>query len=649
MENLSSDIKQFEVKVSNALSRNSTDHAIKICFEYLEKNIESWKVYEKLSLIYLMRAEWYKALKYSIKTLDLNKNSAQSWSSLGVANKNLGKFNEALLAYEHAIKIMPESEIILSNIGLVLWKLNRYDDAKKSFQKALAIKKLFPEALYNLGKVYETELKIDQAIYFFRKAINIRNNYSDAILDLSICLDKKGNIEEAINILQDHIEGNICSSFIIKNLIILKGKICDWSQQNKIEIYLKDIGINGKPVSPMGLMAYEDSPDKHLLRAEKYWQHNFNDNTPQLFPCKYTNKKIKIGYFSADFREHAVMHLLTRVFELHDKDKFSIYCFSLRKYPLDRYTKRIINSVTEFIDVSDIKDEEIAKIAKDKRIDIAVDLMGYSKDSRPRIFSYRAAPIQVSYLGFPGSMGAKSIDYIIADKYLIPDENKKYYSEKVIYMPKCYQCNDDKLVPSSSNYSKNQIGLMNDEFIFSCFNTNYKITQKEFYIWLKLLKRIDNSVLWLSKSNKFSEANLRNIFEKEGINARRIIFSEIIKIEDHLSRLKISDLNLDTFNYNAGATAVFCLKAGVPILTKTGRSYTARMATSILRSLGLDELVTTTENEYENVAYHFATDRNSLNKLKLKIKKALNSNFFNSSNFTNQLEEIYIKMHKDLF
>jgi len=649
MENLSSDIKHFHIKVSKALSQNSTDHAIKTCFEYLEKNIQRWMVYEKLALIYLMRADWDQALNYSKKTLYLNINSAQSWSSLGIANKNLGQFNEALVAYEQALKILPESEVVLSNRGLVLWKLNRYEEAKKSLKNALKIRKVFPEATYNLGKVYESENKIDEAIYYFSEAIKMRSNYSDAILDLSICLDRKGHILEAINILQDHIEMNNCSSFIIKNLIVLKGKICDWSQQNKIENYLKEIGINGKPISPMGLMAYDDSPEKHLIRAKRYWEKNFNNATPHLFTNKNKNKKIHIGYFSADFREHAVMHLLTRVFELHDKDMFSIYCFSFGKNLSDRYTKRIINSVTEFIDVSDIKDAEIAKTARDRKIDIAVDLMGYSHNSRPKIFSYRAAPIQVSYLGFPGSMGAKSIDYIIADKYLIPKENKNYFSEKIIYMPTCYQCNDDKLVPSSTNYSKSQIGLINDEFVFSCFNTNYKITPKEFYVWINLLKRIDNSVLWLSKSNKLSEVNLRNVFEKEGINPSRIIFSEIIKIEDHLSRLRISDLHLDTFNYNAGATAIFSLKAGVPILTKTGRSYSARMATSILKSLGLDELVTTTELEYENVAYHLATNINSLNLLKSKIKKLLISKFFNSSNFTNDLEEIYIKMNKGLF
>tara|TARA_Y100001968_G_scaffold312609_1_gene335983 strand:+ start:1693 stop:3642 length:1950 start_codon:yes stop_codon:yes gene_type:complete len=646
MENLLSDNEQFEIKVSEALSKNRTDLAIEICLEYLEKDIPRWKVYEKLGLICLMRSEWSQSLNYSQKALALNRNSVQSWSSLGIANKNLGKFNEALAAYKEAIKIKPESEVIFSNMGLVLWKLNRYDQAKQSFQKALQIRKIFPEATYNLGKVYESENNIDEAIFLFRNAIKMRSNYSNAILDLSICLDKKGNILEAINILQDHIEGNICSSLIIKNLITLKGKICDWSQPEKIDNYLKDVGIIGMPISPMGLMAYEDSPDKHLLRAKRYWQHNFNNVTPKVFKDKYKNQKLKIGYFSADFREHAVMHLFTRVLELHNTERFSIFCFSFGKHPLDRYTNRIINSVAEFIDVSEIDDESIAVKAREKRIDIAVDLMGYSYNSRPKIFSYRAAPVQISYLGFPASMGANSIDYLIADKYLIPEDNRKYYSEKIVYMPTCYQCNDDKLIPTPRNYSKNQIGLMNDEFVFSCFNTNYKITPKEFYIWTNLLKRINSSVLWLAKSNKFSEQNLRNFFEQQGINPRRIIFSEIIKIEDHLSRLKISDLHLDTFNYNAGATAVFSLKAGVPILTKSGRSYTARMATSILKSLGLDELVTSTESEYENVAYHFATNRDSLNKIKLKIKKLQNSDFFQSSHFTNELEAIYMKIHK---
>ena len=633
------------MKVSMALREKNTDKAIKICLKYLDKNIEETIIYEKIALIYLIRCEWHKSLNYSYKALTLNKNSVQSWSSVGVAYKNLGRYEKALAAYREALKICPEAEFVLSNMGLVFWKLNRYEQAKLTLKKALKIRRLFPEAIYNLGKVYESEKKLDHAIFHFKEAIKIKNNYPDAIVDLSICLDKKGKIIEAINLLENSINKRVISTLIIKNLIYLKGKICDWSKQDITKELIKDLGINGLAISPMGLMAYEDSPEKHLLRAKRYWEQNFKEESKKFSLNINMNNKINIGYFSANFHEHAVMHLLTRTLELHNKDKFSIYCFSLGNTSTDRYTKRIIQSVNDFIDVKNYTDKEIVKICRDLKLNIAVDLMGYSKNSRPKIFSYRAAPIQISYLGFPGSMGAKSIDYLIADKYLIPEENKKYYSEKIIYLPTCYQCNDDKLLPSSFHYNKKILGIKNNDFIFSCFNTNYKITQKEFYIWISLLKKIKYSVLWLSKSNQFSEINLKNILIKEGIDPKRIIFSETIKIEDHLSRLKIADLHLDTFNYNAGATALFSLKAGVPIITKTGQSYTARMATSILKSLGLDELVTSTEHEYENLACSLARDRESLNKIKLKIKELLKTEFFNSSNFTRNLEEIYIKIY----
>ena len=357
-----------------------------------------------------------------------------------------------------------------------------------------------------------------------------------------------------------------------------------------------------------------------------------------------SNKKIHIGYFSSDFRNHPTMHLISSILKLHDKSRFNIYLYSFAPSE-DEYTEIAKNSGCIFKDIKELNDIEAVALARNDQLDIAIDLMGYITNSRMSIFSYRVAPIQINYLGYPGSLGANTIDYIIADKIVIPNGYEKFYSEKVIRMPNCYQCNDNTKEICKETISRKDYNLPEKGFIFTCFNANKKITPKEFDIWMRLLKQIEGSVLWLYKSNEYSVDNLMKEAEKRNVNSNRLIFANRLPLNKHLARHSLGDLGLDTFNYNGHTTTSDALWAGLPVLTKIGESFSARVSASILTSMGLPELITYSEKEYEEKALELARNQNQLLKLKSKLSNVKeSSSLFNSKLFTKDLESIFIEL-----
>jgi predicted O-linked N-acetylglucosamine transferase (SPINDLY family) len=362
---------------------------------------------------------------------------------------------------------------------------------------------------------------------------------------------------------------------------------------------------------------------------------------------KKLNKKIRIGYYSADFREHAMSYLLANLFEQHDKSKFELIAFSFGSEKNDEIKNRISNSFDKFVDVNSKSDKEIYKLSKDFKIDIAVDLMGFTQNSRFNIFIQRCAPIQVNYLGYPGTSGANCIDYLIADKILIPKENQKYFSEKIVYMPDSYQVNDSKRKISDKVFTKKELNLPEDGFVFCCFNQSYKITPYVYDIWMKLLKRVDGSVLWLIKDSDIGSHNLKKEAQKRGVEPDRIIFAEKMSNSEHLARHRLADLFIDTFPYTAHTTCSDALWSGLPVITKMGESFVSRVSASLLTAIGLPELITKTEKDYEELTFKIARDKSLLN----EIKKKLNKNraikpLFNTKLFTKNIESAFQIMHE---
>ena len=389
-------------------------------------------------------------------------------------------------------------------------------------------------------------------------------------------------------------------------------------------------------------MSLIDDPGQQKIITELYLKNNRFIPSKQII--KLTNNKIIIGYFSAEFHNHAVMHLMLDVFKNHNKSEFKVYGFSIGPTK-DEWTEKVKGYFDEFIDVSDMSDTEIKSLSEKLKLDIAINLTGHTFNARNSIFFKQMAPKQVNYLGYPGTMGSKFYDYIIADKIVIPEENRKYFSEDVIYLPNCYQANQEKIEISSKNSNKKDFGLPKDKFIFGCFNNSYKITPLIFKSWMNILKRCENSILWLLQDNKLAKLNLWEEAKKLGINKNRILFAERLPVKEHLKRVKFIDLFLDTFPYNAHTTASEAIRAGVPILTLKGKSFPSRVASSILTNVGLENLIVSNLEDYETKAISLAKNYKEIESLKKHLAQEKNLiKLFNSKIFTKDLEKIYKKI-----
>jgi predicted O-linked N-acetylglucosamine transferase (SPINDLY family) len=354
-----------------------------------------------------------------------------------------------------------------------------------------------------------------------------------------------------------------------------------------------------------------------------------------------------------DFCEHPVAYLTADLFKLHDRNQFEIYAFSLGVNNQDAMRQRLEQSFDKFLDVEHLNDSDITRLSRELALDIAIDLGGHTKDSRPRIFSERAAPIQVNYLGYPGTWGSSCMDYFIGDKTTITHENRDYFSEKIIFLPNTYQANPSRRPSLSKKPLRTNYGLPDKSFVFCCFNNNWKVSPAIFVQWMQILKQVPDSVLWLYADNPPSIENMRLEAARNGISAERFVFAERAPLDEYLARFAIADLFLDTLPYNAGTTASDALWAGLPVLTCAGASFAGRMAGSLLKTIGLPDLVTATQNEYERKAIELATDREKLSEIKKRLEDGRrNSPLFDGKRFTKNLEAayraIYERHHADL-
>ena len=398
-------------------------------------------------------------------------------------------------------------------------------------------------------------------------------------------------------------------------------------------------------------MPVSTAASKSPIQSEAPAKDTFPQNPIPLpnNPLKKTGR-IRIGYFSSDFKKHPVAYLIAKVIELHNRDKFEIFAYSLMDNLEDELQKRLINSFDVFKDVSKLSDKEVAILCRQNNIDIAIDLNGYTQNSRSSIFAYRAAPIQINYLGFPGTMGAKFIDYIIADQYLIPPDNSKYFTEKQLHLPNTFMPTDNSREFSNRFISRQEMGLPDEAFVFCCFNNNYKITDVEFDIWMRLLIKVKGSILWLRRSNEQSNQNIMIAAQKRNIDPSRLVFADKLPMDEHLSRHKLADLFIDTFAFNAHTTTTEALWAGLPVVTKQGQGFATRVAGSLLNSIGLSELITSSESEYESLILELAMNPNKLRKVKEKLNKnRLSQPLFNTELYTEHLENGYLTAYQNYY
>lgn len=417
------------------------------------------------------------------------------------------------------------------------------------------------------------------------------------------------------------------------------GHICDWDRIEQDRDLIAGLGIGVGTVEPWAMLSLEDAPQRHRQRSELAVVSRFRKAERRIFSAPAGRpQRLKIGYFTSDIYYHATMFLLGRMVELHDRDRFEVHAFSYG----DEDSSAYHHLFDRFHDVHKMKDDEIAALARKAGLDIAIDLKGYTKGGRLGILAYGAAPVQISYLGYPGTSGASFVDYMIADRIVIPDAERPHYSESIIHLPHSYQVNDNRRQISSRVFTRADMGLPNEALVFACFNNTYKITAEEYDIWMRLLTKVEGSVLWLYKANHWAEANLRKEAEKRGVNPARIIFADGLPVEAHLARQHLADLFLDTFNVNAHTTASDALWGGLPVLTRMGRSFAARVAGSLLHAIGLPELAVETSEAYEAKALELATNPAKLAELRRGLAtNRLTTPLFDTERFVRNIEAGY--------
>ena len=585
------------------------------------------------------------------QVLKINPNYAEAYYNIGICLHKLGLLDPAIDKYRQAIKIKPVNADSYNNIGLCFEDKGDLDAAIVNYRHAVSIAPNYIEGHYNIGNTLNKMGEHEAAIESYRQALKINPNYAEAYNNLGSVLTNKEefdlaieNYEQAIKIMPDLEVAHI-------QKLHLQAIVCDWVSIKRESKRIPKLGISTQGVLPFATLAMEDAPERHRLRSEVYAKSMFKQKTLQLNPRPIQKQKcIRIGYFSADFHLFPGMHLMAGLFEKHDRNKFEVFAYSYGPPKDDSMRRRLIKAFDVFIDVSELSDKDVTLLARKDKIDIAIHRNGYTKNSRSGIFAYRAAPIQINFLGYPGTMGASFIDYIIADKVVIPDELQHCYSEKLLLLPHTYQPNDNTREISVRGITKFEMGLPERGFVFCCFNNNYKISPSEFDVWMRLLKKVEGSVLWLLKSNKWVEHNLRAEAEIRKVSGDRLVFAERLPQAEHLGRHKLADLFLDTFNYNAHTTASDALWAGLPVVTKLGKGFAARVAGSLLSAINMPELITETEQEYESLILDLATNPERLGAIKLKLAaNRLSKPLFNTELFTKHLEDGYQRAYQQYF
>ena len=424
---------------------------------------------------------------------------------------------------------------------------------------------------------------------------------------------------------------------------------CDWRGiEDLIAEIDGDVASGKRSAEPFGYQAIAHSARDFKRCAEIFAADQFpRSQTPLWRGERYDNGKIRVGYLSGEFRNHVTSRLMTELFELHDKNRFELFAFDNGGDDGSELRGRINKAFNTIVDISRLDDLQVATVIKQKQVDILVNLNGYFGEHRTRVFSYKPSPIQVSYLGFCATMGTDYIDYIIADRYTIPPEYKTFYTESVVYLPDTYQVNDTKRPIAMRTPTRAELELPDTGFVFCCFNNNFKITPEIFDVWMRLLNKVDDSVLWLVEHNPAVPRNLREAAKYRSIAPERLVFSLRTKYSDYLARYRVADLFLDTLPFNAGGTASDALWVGLPLLTCSGETYTARMAGSLLNAIGLPELITTTLEAYEQMAIDLATHPEKLAAIKHKLaENRLTTPLFDTKLFTKHIEAAYAAMYE---
>jgi predicted O-linked N-acetylglucosamine transferase (SPINDLY family) len=555
------------------------------------------------------------------RAIAINPEHSAAHLNRGDVLNDLKQYEAAVASYDRALELKADSAVAHNSRGNALFALERYEAAAAAYERAIALRADYSDAHNNRGNALYVLGRHDAALESYNKAISLDPGFADWYASRAKMLADLKQYQAAVA----DFDAAIRLKSEVKTLsglrLFAKMHICDWSGRDAdIALLSEAIDRNEPVINPFILLALSDSAALQQRAAEVWARLLYREDhgLPAPLP-RGSREKIRIGYFSADFHNHATMHLVAGVFEAHDRSKFETIALSFGPDSQDEVRKRLVASCDQFIDVRGKSDRDVALLARDLSVDIAVDLKGYTKDCRPGIFAYRAAPLQVSYLGYPGTLGAAYIDYLIADRTLIPEASRRFYSEKIIELPHSYQVNDSKRAIADRVFTREEFGLPQSGFVFCCLNNTYKITPTVFDCWMRILRRVEGSVLWLFEDNPSAAGYLRQEALRRGVQPERLIFAKRMAKAEHVARHRAADLFVDTWPCNAHTTASDSLWAGLPVLTCTGEAFASRVAASLLMAVGLPELIAATPAEYEEMAVALAADGERLADIKRRL------------------------------
>jgi protein O-GlcNAc transferase len=620
------------------------------------------------------------AIAHYEAALAVNPTYAEARNNLGNALHLLGRHQEAIAQYEQALSFRPDYAEAHWNWGDALRSLGCPEEAIAHYRKALELRPNFAEVYNSLGNILRMLARPEEAVAQYRKAIEVRPGYVDAHINLGsalgvlereedaiaqydralainprncTALSMRGNalrrlkrhkealatFEQALAIDPDHTDA-------FNGMMISAAAACDWPRTAKLRQQAAARVRAGKFVEPFKLLGYCGDPSLQLACAKIYIRHKVPEHPPRWWTgAIWRNERIRIAYLASGFHGHPTAYLTAGLIETHNRSRFEVFGISVGPDDRSEIRARLMRGFDRFHDVRSKNDREVAALIHDLQIDIVIDRSGYTANARPEILACRPAPIQVSYIGYPGTLGADFYDYVIADQTVLPFDRQPFYIENIVHLPDSYLVTDSKLAIAASGPSRHQAGLPEHGFVFCCFNNNYKITAPVFDVWIRLLHRVDGSVLWLLRENAVAEDNLRREAAAGGIDPARLRFADRMKLDEHLARHRLADLFLDTLPYNAHTTATDALWAGLPLVTCCGEAFAGRVAASLLNAIGLPELVTHSLDEYEVLALRLASDPARLGRIREKLRQnRLTRPLFDTDRYRRHIEAAYTNM-----
>jgi predicted O-linked N-acetylglucosamine transferase (SPINDLY family) len=578
----------------------------------------------------------------------LSPDLAAAYVNRGGALAGLRRHEAALATYDKAIALAPAVAEAHNDRANTLQSLNRYEDAVASYGAAIALKPDYAEAYAGRGLALQKLKRPAAALASYNKAIALNPRHAEAYNNLGNLLGGLQRYDEAITAYATVMAIKPDYEFAFGTWLHTRMKICDWFDLDaSIDQLARKVDAGEKASPPFPLLSMPTSLEQQQKGAA-IWSASIFPPDASLPPIARRPRRspVRVGYFSADFFNHATSWLIAGLFEQHDRSKVESIAFSFGAARRDEMVKRLTAGVDRFIDVRNTSDLDVASLARSLEIDIAIDLKGFTSDSRTGVFAARAAPIQVNYLGYPGTMASEYFDYLIADEIVVPMDDRDYYSEKIVYLPDSYQVNDSRRLISDRVFDRAECGLPPKGVVYCCFNNNYKIMAETFESWTNILRHVDGSVLWLFADNPRAAANLKKEAEARGVSAERLVFADRMPLPDHLARHRVADLFLDTAPYNAHTTASDALWAGLPVLTRAGETFAGRVAASLLNAIGLPELIAPSIQAYEALAIDLGRRPERVARLKRKLARCrLTTPLFDTERFARHMETAYVAMY----